>query len=202
MKRSMSIGVVALVVCGVIGLLVGVGGALAVSEGGSGNLTSMIVFEVIASESYLFWSDLDATIEDRGDKWDVKSNQGKWMGVSKEEVRYGYYKYVDLSGVSTGTAMVLLGLKPMEGGGLPESGHYARLDAVHGGDVLKAEVARYFDGEWYSGIRCLVTLSVLTAYQGGDLEVGDYVWVYYCTDPRPGHEGESVPIVVDKVVYP
>lgn len=85
---------------------------------------------------------------------------------------------------------------------LPESGHYARLDAVFVDDALKAEVARYFEGQWYIDIRCLVTLSAIQAYQAGNLEVGDYVWVYYSSDPRPGHEGESVPIVVDKVMYP
>ena len=85
---------------------------------------------------------------------------------------------------------------------LPRSGHYARLDAVHPANALKAEVSRYYNGQWYTGIMCLVTLTAYQSYQANVLQVGDYVWVYYSTDPRPGHEGGNVPIVVDKVMYP
>ena len=40
----------------------------------------------------------------------------------------------------------------------------------------------------------------MTAYQQQKLAIGDYVWIYYTNDPREGHEEETVPIVIDKVV--
>ena len=85
---------------------------------------------------------------------------------------------------------------------LPQSGHFARLDAIYPGEILKAEVSRCFYGEWFIEIRCLVTLQAYQAYQANDLEIGDYVWIYYSTDPRPGHEHETVPIVIDRIMYP
>ena len=95
-----------------------------------------------------------------------------------------------------------LNLRDFEPEDLPQSGHFVRLDAIHSGDALKAEVSRPFYGKWYGGIRCLVTLGVYQSYQAGDIEIGDYLWVYYTNDPRPGHENQEIPIVVDKVMYP
>lgn len=95
-----------------------------------------------------------------------------------------------------------LNLRDFEPEDLPQSGHFVRLDAIHPGDALKAEVSRPFYGKWYEGIRCLVTLSVYNSYLAGEVEIGDYLWVYYTNDPRPGHENKEIPIVIDKVMYP
>lgn len=95
-----------------------------------------------------------------------------------------------------------LNLRDFEARDLPQSGHFARLDVVYPSAILKAEVSRYFYGEWFTEIRCLVTLQAYQAYQDNDLVIGDYVWIYYSTDPRPEHEHETVPIVVDKIMYP
>lgn len=93
-----------------------------------------------------------------------------------------------------------LGLRGFVAGDLPQSGHYVRLDAVYPSAILKAEVSRYFYGAWYSGIRCLVTLSIYNNYVAGDIQIGDYLWAYYTNDPRLGYENEEIPIVVDKVL--
>ena len=97
--------------------------------------------------------------------------------------------------------MAELNLRDFTAEDLPRSAHFARLDAVHPSDILKAEASRYYNDQWFGGIRCLVTLSVMQSYQAGDIVIGDYVWVYYTNDPRPGHEHEEVPIVIDKVIY-
>lgn len=188
-------------VVGLVLLLTGLVSIVSATEPAT-NSTAMIVWSTTHDDAYLFWCDLNASIKDKGDTWDVKSAQGKWMGVSQDQVAYDYYNYLDLTHVTIGTPLAQLALVPMTSERLPQSGHYARLDAVHPGDTLKAEVARYYDGQWYTNIRCLVTLTVMQAYQAQDLALGDFVWVYYSTDPRPGHHGESIPIVVDKVVYP
>lgn len=106
-----------------------------------------------------------------------------------------------LGEITLPTTMEELNLVDFTAETLPQSGHYAKLVDVHPGDILKAEVSRPFYGKWYDGIRCLVTLSVYQAYPN-DIQIGDIVWVYYTNDPRPGHENEEIPIVIDKVMYP
>ena len=102
--------------------------------------------------------------------------------------------------IEVAVTLTELNLREFEADDLPQSGHYAKLSAVYPDDVLKAEVSRPFYGKWYEGIRCLVTLSVYQAYLAGDIAIGDYVWVYYSNDPRPGHEHKDIPIVIDKVI--
>jgi len=193
MKKGILIGLAVLLT---VGVLLGHGIATSNTEviwftpdvafaASSGNETyeAMIVFYTIPDEMYMFWCDLDAEIKDKGDTWDVKSDQVNAKGISKDKATYGYFMYKEITPIYDEEGNVIpqymadLNLEPMGAEGLPESGHYARLDAVHPGDALKAEVARYFEGQWYLGIRCLVTLSVLQAYQAGDIVIGDYMWV-------------------------
>lgn len=217
MKKGILIGLALILLLGVLGLAPGTvvavpAGALTgqpvvpmTSKDSSGNLTAMIVFYIIADEMYLFWCDMDATIKDKGDKWDVHSNQGNWNGVSKDAVTYGYYKWKEIiqptddDGVPIPIYMADLDLEPMTAEGLPKSQHIAVLKAVNPALAKPATVTRTYYGVDYD-FQCFVSQSVVDMWQSNDLEVGDYVVVSFITE-APGTTEVNIAIVVDKV-YP
>jgi len=104
-----------------------------------------------------------------------------------------------------------LNLKYYDSDTLPCSAHYAQLTAVHPGDRLRAEVRRYFMGEWYDGIRCLGSKTAVERYQVGELTLADtsildpldpankdsWVKVDFITENFDGEK--MIPIVMDKV---
>lgn len=95
-----------------------------------------------------------------------------------------------------------LNLRDFEAEDLPQSGHFARLDAVDPqASWLKIEVSRPFYGKWYGGIKCLVLDSLVRDYQSGYIELGDYLWIYYTNDPREGHENEEIPVAVGVIAH-
>jgi hypothetical protein len=104
-----------------------------------------------------------------------------------------------------------LNLRYYDSDTLPCSAHYAQLTAVHPGDRLKAEVRRYFMGEWYDGIRCLGSKTAVERYQAGEITLADtsisdpldpankdsWVKVDFITENFDGEK--MIPIVMDKV---
>lgn len=217
MKKSILIGLVVILVAGVLGLTLAPHTAIAVltqlqptqfvepmaTKDSSGNLTAMIVFYTIADEMFLFWSDTDATIKDKGDRWDVHSNQGNWNGVSKDTATYDYYKWKEITliydeeGFEIPQYMADLDLEPMDASGLPRSQHIGVLKAVNPALAKPATVTRRYHGVNYE-VQCLVSQSVVDMWQTGKLEVGDYVIVSFI-DEIPNTAEFNLAIVVDKV---
>lgn len=175
------------------------------SADSSGNLTAMIVFYTIADEEYVFWCDLDARIKDKGDCWQVHSNQGMIGCISKDYATYDYYQWKEIiqpyddDGVPIPIYMADLDLEPMTAEGLPKSQHIAVLKAVNPALAKPATVTRTYYGEDYD-FQCFVSQSVVDMWQSNDLEVGDYVVVSFITE-APGTTEINIAIVVDKV-YP
>lgn len=117
---------------------------------------------------------------------------------------------IDEDGMEVIPTIAELNLTYYDQSNLPRSAHYAQLVAVHPADRLKAEVRRYFMGEWYDGIRCLVATTAMERYpaeiQLTDTSIFDpldpankdsWVKVDFITE---NFDGEKViPIVMDKV---
>jgi hypothetical protein len=118
---------------------------------------------------------------------------------------------IDEKGMEVIPTIAELNLTYYDRDNLPHSAHYAQLVAVHPADRLKAEVRRYFMGEWYDGVRCLGSKTAVERYQAGELTLADtsifdpldpankdsWVKVDFITE---NFDGEKViPIVMDKV---
>jgi hypothetical protein len=118
---------------------------------------------------------------------------------------------IDNDGMRLRQTVGELNLRYYDSDTLPCSAHYAQLTAVHPGDRLKAEVRRYFMGEWYDGIRCLGSKTAVERYQAGEITLAD-TSIFDSLDPAnknswvkvdfitENFDGEKViPIVMDKV---
>lgn len=154
---------------------------------GSGNITN----------EYLFWCQLEGTeIIDQGDKWDVYSEQGTWVGVNKAVVAYGYYRYKKIASDYSGS-IDDLNLQPLGGMELPKSQHIGVLTAVNPALARPATVTRKYEGQLYD-VQCLVTEDIVAMWQAATLQIGDYVIVSYI-DEIPETQEIGVAIVTDKI---
>ncbi len=78
----------------------------------------------------------------------------------------------------------------------PASGHPAQLVSVDALAARPARVKRTWNGQdWFYD--CLVTESVITKYQAGEIVIGDYLWVEFVDTSEEIGGGEQ--IVIGKI---
>lgn len=78
---------------------------------------------------------------------------------------------------------------------LPQDAHCARLDKIYPGRLPKGKVSMYWNHQWFSGIRCAISLQAFEDYEAGKLQIGDFV----VTDYAYIWGRQKEPIIIDKV---